>query len=141
MEEFVLHLLLAGNELHVVHEQKVGVAVLGAELAAAAGAHELDEFVDEIVALDVDDLGRGACGADLVGDGVDEVRFSKAGVTVDEEGVIVVARPVRHGAGGGIGHFVGFAHNEGLKGEFAGIEQRSGFFFFWGEQRRALSAR
>ena len=84
MEKFVLHLLLARDELHVVHEQQVRVAVLRAELAAAARAHELDEFVDEIIALDVDDLRRRARRADLMGDGVDQVRFAKAGVAVDK---------------------------------------------------------
>ena len=84
VEEFVLHLLLARDELHVVHEQQVRVAVFGAELAAAARAHELDEFVDEIIALDVDDLRRRARRADLMSDGVNEVRFAKAGVAVDK---------------------------------------------------------
>ncbi len=84
MEKFVLHLLLARDELHVVHEQQVRVAVLRAELTAAARAHELDEFVDEIIALDVDDLRRRARRADLMSDGVNEVRFAKAGVAVDK---------------------------------------------------------
>ena len=74
MEKFVLHLLLARDELHVVHEQKVRVAVLRAKFAAAARAHELDEFVDKIVALDVDDLRRRARRANLMSDGVNEVR-------------------------------------------------------------------
>ena len=84
MEKFVLHLLLARDELHVVHEQQVRVAVLRAELTAAARAHELDEFVDEIISLDVDDLRRRARRADLMGDGVNEVRLAKAGVAVDK---------------------------------------------------------
>ena len=84
MEEFVLYLLLAGYELHIVHQQQVRFPIFGTELAAPTGTDELDEFVDEIIALDVDDLRRRARRADLVGDGVNEVRFAKAGVAVDK---------------------------------------------------------
>ena len=92
MEKFVLHLLLARDELHVVHEQQVRVAVLRAELTAAARAHELDEFVDEIVALDVDDLGVLIVPADNVGNGIEQVRLADAGRTVDEKRVIDLSR-------------------------------------------------
>ena len=83
MEEFVLYLFLTGNELHVVHQQQVCFAVLGAELAAAAGTDQFDELVDEVIALDVNDLGIGIVLADDVGDGIDQMGLAQTGITVD----------------------------------------------------------
>ena len=44
---------LAGDELYVVHQQQVHVAVLLPELFASARAHGVNEFVCEVVALEV----------------------------------------------------------------------------------------
>ena len=48
--------------------------------------------------------------------------LSKAGVPVDQQGVVVLGRVLRHGDGGGIGQLVGGAHHEGLKRELRGGE-------------------
>ena len=120
MEELILHLLLAGHELHVVHQQQVRLPVLGPELVAPAGPDQLDELVDEVVALDVDDLGPGVVAADDVGDGVEQMGLAQARVPVDQQGVVVLGRVLRHGHGGGVGQLVGGAHHEGIKGELRG---------------------
>ena len=128
MEKLLLCLLAAGDELHVVHQQKVRVAVFAAELDVLAGADGLDQLVGEIVALDVDDLGVWCFGADFVRDGVDQVRLAEAGVTVDEKWVVVLRRRVRDRAGRGVGELVAVAHNEGIEGKFAGLQKRSRLF-------------
>ena len=138
IEQLVLHLLLARHDLHIVHQQQIRVAILRTELAAAAGADQLDELADEIVALDVDDLGLRQALAELMGNGVDQMGFAEAGVAVDEQGIIVRACPVSHGAGGGIGHFVRLAHHEGVEREFAGLQQRGRTFGLVAFQGAAL---
>ena len=77
MEEFVLYLLLAGHELHVVHQQQVRLPVFGPELAARPAADQFDELIDKIVAFDVDDLGAGIVAADDIGDGVQQVGLAQ----------------------------------------------------------------
>ena len=122
MEELVLHLLLAGHKLHVVHQQQVGFPVLGPEFAAPASPDQLDEFVDEVVALDVDDLGVAVVFPDYVGNGVQQVRLAQAGVAVDQQGVVVLGGMLRHCHGGGVGQLVAGAYHEGIEGELCGGE-------------------
>ena len=56
MEKFLLRAVLAGDELNVVHEQKVRIAVFLAEAFGCAGADGFDHLIDELLALDVGDL-------------------------------------------------------------------------------------
>lgn len=52
VEELLLRLLLTGDELDIVHQEKIGAAVFGAQILAAADLDGVDEIVREIVALD-----------------------------------------------------------------------------------------
>ena len=117
MEEFFLRLLLAGDELNIVHQQQVGLTVLLAHLGGFALADGVDQFVGEIVALHVCDLGVGVVAADHIGDGVDQVGLTQTGVTVDQQGVVVLGGMLRDRLGGGVGQLVGRAHHEGLERE------------------------
>ena len=124
MEKLVLDLLLAGNELHVVHQQKISVAVLGTEFAAASRADQFNELVDEIVALDVDDICLWLADAHLMGNGIDQMGLAEAGVPVDKKRIVVIDRPVRYGARRSVGHFIRFAYDERFKCEIARFHQR-----------------
>ena len=53
-----------------------------------------------------------------VGDGVEQVGFSKAGLPVDEQGVVAASGIVGHRTGRRVGEFVGGTHHEALKGVF-----------------------
>ena len=122
MEKLLLGLLFAGDELHVIHQQKVRLAVFFTHFGGLVGAG-LDgghQLVGQIVALDVGDLGPGVVFLDDVGDGVDQVGLAKAGVPVNEEGVVILGGMLRHRHGGGVGQLVGGAHHKGLKGELVG---------------------
>ena len=118
--EGVEHLLLggvtAGDELHVVHEKHVRAPVFLPEFGVAPLPDGLDELVGEGVALDVDHFIVRVVVVDGVGDGVKQVGLAQAGLAVDEQGVIAVARVVGHRPGGGVGKFVGRAHHEPLEG-------------------------
>ena len=127
MEEFLLGLGLAGDELHVVHQQDVRVPVFVVEFQLFALADGLDQGVGKIVALDVDDLGAAVVLADAVGDGVDQVGLAQARVAVDQKGIVGFRRRVGHGPGGGVGKLVGFAHHEVFKGVFPRLDQGRGF--------------
>ena len=73
MEKLLLGLLFAGDELHVVYQQQIGLAVFFPHLGGLVGTglnggHQL---IGQIVALDVSDLGSGIIFPDDIGDGVD----------------------------------------------------------------------
>ena len=124
MEKLLLGLLFAGDELYVIHQQQVRLTVFFPHFGCFVGAG-LDgghQLVGQVVALDVGDLGLGIVFLDDVGNGVDQVGLAKAGVPVNEEGVVVLGRMLRHRHGGGVGQLVGGAHHEGVKGEFIGGE-------------------
>ena len=101
MEKFLLRGVLARDELNIVHEEEVGVAVFVTELEVLAAADGVDQLVCELVALDIDDVIVRVLALDLVGDGIEQVRLAEAGFAVDEKGIIGVRGVVRDGAGGG----------------------------------------
>ena len=86
MEKFLLRGVLARDELDIVHEKEVGVAVFVTELEVLAAADGVDQLVCELVALDVDDVIVRVLALDLVGDGIEQVRLAEAGLAVDEQG-------------------------------------------------------
>ena len=123
MEKLLLGLLLAGDKLHVVHQQQRRLAIFLPELGVLAlpdGGHQL---VGEVVALDIDDLRVRPVLLQPVSDGVEQVSLAQTRVPIDEQGVIVGAGPFGHGVGGGIGQLVAGAHHIGLKGERARVLQ------------------
>ena len=77
----------ADDELHVVHEEDVGGAVLIPEFLVLAGADVSDELVGKILPPDVDDLVVGVVLVDGVGDGVEQVGLAQTRLPVDEEGL------------------------------------------------------
>ena len=123
MEKFLLGLLLAGDELHVVHQKQRGLPVFLPELCVLALPDGGYQLVGEVVALDVNDLGVGMVFLKPVGNGIEQVGFSQARIAVDEQRIVVHARPLGHGVGGSVGQFIAGPYHIGLKGEGPGIVQ------------------
>ena len=61
-----------------------------------------------------------------MGNGVEQVGLAQPRVAVDEEGVVVLPRRVRHRPGRRAGQTVGGAHHEGVKGELPALHQGYG---------------
>ena len=116
----LLGALAAGDELDVVHEEHVGGAEFLPELLVAALPDGLDQLIGEGVALDVHHPEVGAGGVDFVGDGVEQVGLAQAGLAVDEQRVVALARVFGHGQGGGVGELVGGTYHEALEGVVLG---------------------
>ncbi len=97
VEEFDLRLLLLGQELHVVDEQHVVVAIrLFEALDAPLVGDGVDEVVGEALDRDVLDLQRRVLGQRGMSDRLDEVRLAEARIGVHEHRVV--------GGGGRLGH-------------------------------------
>jgi hypothetical protein len=88
VEELFLRAVLAGDELDVVHEQHVGVAILLPERGQAIEPDGVDHLVEEAIRGDVGQLEMAIAGLDVVADRVHEVRFSETDAAVDEKRVV-----------------------------------------------------
>ena len=124
MEELLLRLLLAGDKLNIVHQQKIGAAVLCAQLLAAADLNGMNEIVRKVVALDVHDFRFRVFRMQRAADGEKKVRFAETGVAVNEERVIELAGIFRHGNGGGVGVFVRRPYDEVIEREARDLRKR-----------------
>lgn len=89
MEEFFLGPFFTGQELDIIDKQYIHVAIFAAEgrrrvLVRIDGC---DVFVDEVFAGGELDLCFRLCLQNLEGDGVEQVCFAKAGVSINKERV------------------------------------------------------
>ena len=112
VEEFLLHAFLVAEKLNVVDQQHVGVPVLVVEPSHVVVVDAGEEVVAEFFTGDVNDLVFRVIFVHLVGNGVHQVGLSQTGGTVDEQGVVVLARFFCHGGAGRVGELIGAADNE-----------------------------
>jgi len=116
VEELFLGPLLVGDELDVVDEQQVDLAVTGPELVDLALLDARDELVGELLAGGVDDPLPRQPGEHLVADGVHEVRLAEAHSTVEEERVVGVPGSLGDRQAGRVRQPVGRTDDEGAEG-------------------------
>ena len=116
VEELLLRLLLALQELDVVDQQHVDVAVALPELDALVLADRVDEVVRQLLGGDVAHARRLEVAADVVAERVQQVGLAQPGVAVDGQRVVRLARVLRDGDGRGVGEAVRRADDEGLEG-------------------------
>ena len=91
MEELLEDLLFALEELNVIQQQQVGVAVPGLELRHTLAPNAFDEVIEEPFRRYVShDQCRIEVGA-LLPDGVEQVGLTKPGIAIDEERVVVAS--------------------------------------------------
>ena len=125
VEELLLGPRLAGDELDVVDQQDVGVAVTLLEIRHPVRPDGGDQLVGEFLRGDVADPQARVAGQHFVPDGVEKVGLAQADAAVDEERVIAVAGAVRDGEAGGVGELVPRADDEPVEGVPA-VERRVG---------------
>ncbi len=121
MEELFMDAFFAGEELNVVDEQDIGLAVSATEFGELVILDGVDVVVGEAFGGDVGDAGSFSLADDLEADGVEQVGFTEADAAIDEEGVIGLAGGMGYGECGGVGEAVIGADDEILEGIF-GIE-------------------
>ena len=135
MEELLLGALLAGDELDVVHQQHVRRPVFLAEALGVALPDGSDDLIGELLTVHIHNIKVRVVLLDLHLNGVEQVRFTKAGLAVDEQRVVGPG-----GIGGNrlrrrIGELVGGTLDEVFEGEVvfaAGSADRSRLFRFRG---------
>ena len=128
MEELLLGRFFAGDELHVVDQQHVGVPIMLTELILRTVLQTGDQLDGELFALFVNDLAFRVAALDLVRHREQQMRFADAARTVDEQRIVgrnvhlVVlvggTRVESHRAAGGESEPVGFPLDEVFKRVF-----------------------
>ena len=121
VEELLLRLRLALEELDVVDEQDADVAVGALEGVDAVVVQGADEVVRERLDGRVAHGQPVAVGRDVVGDRVQQVRLAEPGRAADEERVVGERRHLGDGQRGAVGEAVGVADDELVERE-AGVE-------------------
>ncbi len=124
VEELVLGVALALEELDVVDEQHVEVAVAALEPLGALCAQRGDELAGEGLGGRVADAETGRVGGEVVGDRDQEVGLAEAGRAVEEERVVGLRRRLGDGQGRRVGDPVSLADDEAVEG-VVGVEVRS----------------
>ena len=115
MEESLLGLHLVLQELDVVHQEHVVLAVALLELEGRVVSHQVDEVVGELLAGNVADAHARVLILDVVTHGAQEVRLSQPDAPVDEERVVDEARCLRHRERRRVGEPVAGPDDEGVE--------------------------
>ena len=115
VEELLLRRLLARQELDVVDQQDVHVAVALAERVRLAVADGVDELVGELLRAHVPHPGARVEAARVVPDRVQQVRLAEPRLPVDEQRVVRLGRRLGDGDRRGVREAVGGADDEGVE--------------------------
>ena len=112
MEEGLLGGVLALQELDVVDEEDVDLAIAGLEDRCPVVRDRVDEVVCELLRAHVADADPGIQALGIVADRVQEMCLAEAGLAVDEERVVGLGRSFRDRDGSGVREPVGPADDE-----------------------------
>ncbi len=117
MEEHILCLLLAGEELHVVDEENVHHLIELREVTHGIVLHRFDELLRELLGRNVEDRLVRMVLLDLDADGMREMRLTQTYTTVDQQRIEGCAsRLLRNGITGTAGQSVAIPFDERIEG-------------------------
>ena len=118
VEELLLRVVLADQELQVIHHQHMDRAQLRLELHGVVAAQRRDEAVHEFLRRHIGDGEVRILLAERPGDGVHQMRLAQAHAAIKKQRVETgLGRALGHAAGAGMSEFIGLADNEAVEGE------------------------
>jgi hypothetical protein len=118
MEELFLGLFLTFQELDVVDQQHVDIAVPPPKVGAFVLADRVDEVVGQFLGGDIANPDAVEVVAYVVAQRVQQVRLPQPGVPVDGQRVVRLAGILSHRDRRGVGEAVRSADDEGFEGVF-----------------------
>ena len=116
MEELLLNAFLAGQELHVVDEQDVGLAMFAAEADQLIVLNGLDVFVGEFFGRKISDARAFFGAGNVLANGVEQMSLAEAHSAIKKERIVGPAGSLRDSHCGGMGVVVVFTHDKAFKG-------------------------
>ena len=115
MKELLLETFTVLEELDVVDQQDVDVAIAALERRVGVGANGVDELVEERLGGDVAHSVVLVVVVDVVADGVQQVGLAESGRAIDEQRVVRARRRLGDAQGGGEGELVRGSLDERLE--------------------------
>ncbi len=100
MEKLLLRALLAGDELDVVDEQDLSVAVFISKVLCCVCANRLHQIIGEGFGGDIEHAQSPSIGG--LADSVEKVGFAQPYTAIDKERIISASRRLRHSLGSGL---------------------------------------
>ncbi len=141
MEEFFLGALAAGQELHVVEDQRIDPAKFLAKLAHLVAAQRIDHLVHENFGRHEQNFSRPiAAGPDMVPDGGHQVSLAEAHPAINEKRVVFLARLIGDRLRRGMRELIGRSHHE-LRETVARVQGRMPISTRRGCRRRTTRCR
>src|SRR5216683_3354362 len=107
---------LVFQELDVVNQEDINVAVAAPEAVLLAVPDHVDEVVGEFFRADVPDFDALVEALRVVADGVQQVRLAESGIAVYEQWVVRLGRSFGDSHGGGVRESVAGSDDERLEG-------------------------
>ena len=121
MEKFLLNSFLAREELDVVNQQHVGLAVFLAELGELVVLDPVNVFVGELFGREISDARAFFVARHVLADGMEQMRLAQADPAVKEKRIVGFAGRLGHRQRGGVGEIVVVADDKSFK-RILGIE-------------------
>ena len=116
VEKLLLRRNLARDELDIVDQEHIGVAVFLFEFRRGFLFDGADELVREVLALDQNNIEVGLVALDFVCDRLHQVRFTESAGTVQEKRIVLLRRIVCDCDGSRVCELVGAADDEVVEG-------------------------
>ena len=117
MEKFFLRGVLTGNELDIVHQEKIRVPVLVTEFHHTALFQGSDQLGGELVTFGINDMEIGMLLLDDIGDGIKQMGLTQTAFSVDKQRVVGGSGLGCHSPGAAMGKLIGRSHNKVIKGK------------------------
>ena len=112
MEKLFLCSLFPRQDLHIVHQQHIGGAVVLMEERHPVGSNALDKLVHEALGGCVNHPRFAEAIEQRSPDRMEQVGLAHAGSSIDEQRVVAPGRLLGHGSGRGMGELVGAADDK-----------------------------
>src|SRR4030095_775910 len=106
VKKFLLGTFLATEEMNVVNQEKVSLAIALAELDQVVVLDRVDEFIDEQFAREIHHAGAFAARPKVLADRLHEMCFAKPNASINEERVVGLGRRLRDGQARGVRNLI-----------------------------------
>ena len=123
MEKFLLGGFLTSDELDIVDEENIRLAVFFTESGVLPTGDGFDQLIGEILAVDINSVQIGGALKELVGDGVHQMGLTQTGGTVQKQRIVRGCGIVGYRQSRRVGELVGITDDKVVEGVFRIIRQ------------------
>ena len=114
VKKFLLRSLFSSEEMDVVDQEKIGLAVAFAEFDQVVVLNRINEFVDEQLAREIHHAGAFPARANVLADRLHEMRFAQPHASINEERVVGLGRRLRDGQACRVRDLISYLGSKGL---------------------------